>query len=195
MDVLNYLSMKYSSDIAVNPAARSIFGVAGKHSLGHGDQLYIDYVLSRRPQWWNFVELGTGSGLTTLLLAICANLRKGRLVTFDIKEPIRLFMECWPQCAYHVVLDVLDAKNRDFVSRRVSQADTFLFCDNGKKIEEVNIYAPYLLPGSGFMVHDWNHEVREKDISHTLKDHSFVPLFHKEAESLQSILRAWERVH
>jgi hypothetical protein len=46
---------------------------------------------------------------------------------------------------------------------------TVLFCDNGDKPLEVNLFAPSLQPGDLVVVHDWNTEIAASDIPETLQ--------------------------
>lgn len=187
MNIDDYLKHTYE------PMERSVFGVPGKCSTGHGDFLFLDFLLCQRPLWRNIVELGTGSGLTTLYIGMCAACRCGRLATYDKRFTTAwAWSSLWPDCVTQKIEDVLTTKSKNVVAD-IERPGTFLICDNGKKIQEANMYAPHLEEGSGFAVHDWGHEIRLSDIHEMLQREGFVPLFHEEAEAMQSKLRAWEK--
>lgn len=57
----------------------------------------------------------------------------------------------------------------------LGQAPSFLYCDDGNKPREIQVYAPVLPPGSVLGVHDWGTEISEKDVSF-LADLSFHPI-------------------
>jgi len=52
----------------------------------------------------------------------------------------------------------------------------FLFCDNGRKVDEINEFAYYLRAGDLLGVHDWGSEIHLEDVKGVLEkfeDHSF----------------------
>jgi len=147
---------------------RSLFGRRAFHAFGHGDLLFLDFVLSRH-KWKNCVELGTGSGLTTLYLAVAFGLRKGEVTTYDIRrKPLGTFHEYFPDNVTFTELDVLTEPSEKIISE-LSRPNTFAFFDNGKKRQEVAMYAKNLKPGSGFIVHDWPKEFGPEDVPAVLE--------------------------
>jgi hypothetical protein len=59
------------------------------------------------------------------------------------------------------------------IEKYMSIENTLAFIDNGDKAKEVNMYAPYLKQGSGFIVHDWGTEIFEHQIADTIQKYNF----------------------
>ncbi len=72
-----------------------------------------------------------------------------------------------------------------------SHEQIFLFCDNGNKIEEFKLYAPYLKKGDIIFVHDWNNEIKIEDIQQTINEQNLKPHLHELSEKFNSLLRGW----
>jgi hypothetical protein len=172
-------------------ATRSLFGLPGRHAFGYGDLILLEKFLSAHTQWTNFVELGTGSGLTTLYLGIAAQLRGGVVHTFDQVAPPNEIRSCWPNNIYFEQADLFAGAGRP--AEVLSSPATFAFFDNGDKAREINLYAPMLAGGCGFVVHDWGIELAMSDIESTIVECGFVPVLHAEAAALESTCRAWIR--
>lgn len=75
----------------------------------------------------------------------------------------------------------------------VSQPETVVVFDNGKKAQEVRMYAPLLVAGAGFFVHDWPDEISLHDIRSVVTEHGFVPLYQMFAQQLVSHLRFFQK--
>jgi len=184
-DLMTYLNLHGSE-------TRTIFGTWNT-GLGRGDFLYLDYVLHEHPVP-NFLELGSMHGLTTCYLGVVAALRRGWVITYDIQDlippHIRLVMnmlEIEP-----LLGDILEdtasiGEVRMFIKN--SAKGLCLFCDNGNKEKEVELYAPYLKQGDVLLVHDWGTEVHAENIAPYLV--GYTPVAHDVAEAMQSHLRAW----
>ena len=82
------------------------------------------------------------------------------------------------------VEDVVDQKNEELASiLRDANRPKLLYCDNGNKKVEVELYSKYLYKGDVLGVHDWGTEIFPEDvapyISH-FSTHPFNSLLHKE---------------
>lgn len=186
MNVEEYLKLRD------DPNSRSVFGVPRGLSAGHGDLLLLDLVLCQHPQWVNLVELGTGSGLTSLYIGISAKLRGGTLHTYDHGNPAPQFKRAWPDCISYHQQDLLSDPAGD-VAENIKQAGLVIF-DNGDKVKEMQMYLEFLQPGCGFLVHDWGQEVRPGDMPPLVERHNLQPFLHEEAVALQSKFRGWVHV-
>jgi len=173
------------------PETRTLFGVRGAHSIGYGDLLFLEHVLSSIP-WRRIVELGTGSGLTTLYLGVAAELRGAEMFTFDIKRPGQQFMLAWPSCVRFAEADLMNGPPR--VQNALGLYETLAIFDNGNKPNEVKYYVPYLGDKGAFLVHDWGSEITMDDVEPVAHDHNFEPFAHDVAEMLCSKYRAWRKI-
>lgn len=185
-DFVKYLNLHGSQ-------VRSVFGTWNT-GLGRGDFLYLDYVLLNNPVPCNFLELGTGHGLSTCYLGVVAALRHGWVVTYDIQDlipphirSVMNMLEIEP-----LLGDILENTEsiggvRMFIKN--SEKGLCLFCDNGNKEKEIELYAPYLKQGDVLLVHDWGTEVHAENIAPYLV--GYMPVAHEVAEAMQSHLRAW----
>ncbi len=150
----------------------SVLGMYGQQ-LSRGDMLFIEYVLGNNQQYKNIVELGTASGLTSLYLGTAMKLRNGTLTTFDIKDNrTDEVKKAWLNNMNQTIEDILNVHSV-MVGFNLQMNNTLAFIDNGDKVKEVNRYAKYLKVGSGFIVHDWETEVFEEQITKTLTDYNF----------------------
>lgn len=104
------------------------------------------------------VELGTDEGGFSGWLADLIAPWGGRVYTFDILRKFRdTFLADFPNLAF-TQADVL-AGCHPLVSALVAEPRVFLYCDNGDKKKEVELYAPLLREGSLLGVHDYNTEI------------------------------------
>lgn len=172
--------------------SRSLFGKLAANSFGHGDLLFLDFVLCKHPEWKHCIELGTGSGLTTLYLGMCFQLRGGTVWTYDNrKQRGRMFHEHFGENVIFEETDVLSEPLPQIVGQ-VSHPDRFVLFDNGCKREEVAMYAEHLKPGAGFIVHDWPREFGPEDLPAILAM-GFEEKYTAKAEMLQSCCRCFVR--
>ena len=107
------------------------------------------------------VELGTMfGGLTTALYDSAPG---AVIATFDC-DPSR------PHCKfvelvnsnkniYYKRLDLLSGASGEVTKYIGKPGRTFLYCDNGEKLDEMLLYAPYLKAGDMLGVHDWGIEI------------------------------------
>jgi hypothetical protein len=63
------------------------------------------------------------------------------------------------------ISDVFEDTTRDGVMGWMRErGPTIIYCDNGQKNEELEIYAPICRPGDYIFAHDWQSEVFEADV-------------------------------
>lgn len=157
---------------------RNVFlGRANWHSMA---EIYFMDRLLHRNKFTRIIELGAMSGGMTLIFGIHA-LRMGADVkTFDIRnEPKDAvwnnLLKVLP-VTYHK-LDVFGDEAHELIKDYMSKGRTLLYCDNGKKIDEFNMYAPYLKPNDVVMTHDRPGEIRLSDIEETVVKYGLKPLY------------------
>jgi len=71
---------------------------------------------------------------------------------------------------------------------------TLLYCDNGDKIKEFDLYADGLKPGDIIGCHDWGTEIDAKDIADIITDDKFVPVEHDLFQKEMWLARFWQKI-
>lgn len=187
----DYLSLVVDDKFNVG----SVFGMFG-NQLSRGDMLFIEYVLGNNQQYTNVVELGTAAGITSLYLGIAMRLRGGGFNSFDIKDYkngyVDLVWSDMENIVFQYEEDILQSVSKN-VSLLMSMVNTLAFIDNGDKAKEVNMYAPYLQVGSGFIVHDWNTEIFEHQIAETIRECNFKRQYEDIGDMLHCNCSYWVR--
>lgn len=59
---------------------------------------------------------------------------------------------------------------------------TIVFCDNGNKVKEFKTFVRYLKIGDIIAVHDWNQEIRPRDIRYSCQKYNLKEIFLRESE-------------
>lgn len=187
-DLMQYLNLWGDNEL------RTVFGT-WETALSRGDFLYLDYVLYNHQHLTSVMELGTLHGITTIYLGVAMALRSGSVISYDIQEfkpaKVHNVVKHLPIKFPHA--DVLnDPLTTEIIRALISNVHTLLFCDNGNKEREVELYAPYLGQGSVLLVHDCWTEVKPENIQPHLA--GFEPYQHEVAEAMSSHLRAWRKL-
>lgn len=187
-DLMSYLNLHNGTGV------RTMFG-DWRTGMGRGDTLYIDYVLSQYTHLTDVVELGTMCGLTTCYLGVATALRGGRVYSYDIVDlvppEVRKAASGLP-IEYRIGSCLNPGVASEEIKSLVNNGHTLLFCDNGNKEREIEIYASYVGSGSVLIAHDWGTEVFEQNIAPFLR--GFETVDHDVAEKMSSHLRAWRRL-
>jgi hypothetical protein len=141
------------------------------------------------------IEFGTGRGGLTALFGIYGWFGGAKIHSLDIKEPL----SCIPAFSalgieFHLV-DIFSEYAQEKISSWINNnGKVLLFCDNGKKKKEFNVFAPMLKVGDIIMAHDyaetkevfieqiagthWGcHEIQYSDIEQTVKNCGLVQLY------------------
>jgi cephalosporin hydroxylase len=175
------------------------------------DQVLIQHVLREmRPR--RALELGTAGGGFTALLAETLGEWKGWVTTFDkFPEPgIRDRLLAQYQNLIVEDEDVLVDGGAPLIRAELEQAipfaadptrtPIFLYCDNGHKQRELELYAPLMGPRALLGIHDYGTEVDPAWVEPFLKNLDFEPHRHAEFLALahprdypDSLTRFWIR--
>jgi hypothetical protein len=75
---------------------------------------------------------------------------------------------------FHIENILLDP-NQNLIGLLSRPEKKFLYCDNGNKMKEINMYAQYLNPGDFLGVHDWGTEVFIEGIQETVDKENLKP--------------------
>ncbi len=163
------------------------------------DYFLWEHLLNDTAELKAILEFGTAYGGFALYLKIQSDLRGIEFHTFDHQDcDLVPFEEMWdhpvkrmgvaPQIRPHMkIIDLLDHPQLEvlelIVDRRIA-----LFCDNGNKIREVELYAPAMFPGSLLIVHDWGTEIGPENIPSY-----FSPLYEDLCDEIGSLSRVFRK--
>lgn len=120
------------------------------------DLLLWEELLNVHTELRSIVELGTGEGGFSRFLKLQADSRGLSFSTFDHVHMPTHNLDGF-QC-----VDIFE--NPQPVLNALLNTPTVLFCDNGDKPKEVEVFGSQLRVGDLLVVHDWNLEVRSSDI-------------------------------
>lgn len=143
------------------------------------------------------VELGTDEGGFAAFLANLVGKWDGRVVTFDIKPKFKPSLLSEFKNLRYVQADILGTgpltgppgrpcvPNPE-IAALVAEPGVFLYCDNGHKQSEVEIYAPLLQVGSILGVHDYNTEISSGWVEPFVAALGYEPEGHARMEALRN---------
>ena len=182
----------------VKSASRGVFGVQFyEQSFGHGDRIFLDFILSSKPQYSSFVEFGTFKGLTSLYLGMSSKLRRNakKFRTFDIKDFRQPhIVTAWMDNMEFTIANLEQIPLNQEAVKSVLDAD-FLFVDGGNKHVEAVLYAGLMKVGSGIFIHDYQYENEDFDAPTKkfleLEEMGFSPYYEAAALLFNSCGRFW----
>lgn len=121
------------------------------------------------------IELGTSWGGVTLILHEC-NLN-AELHSYDIECPRKPNKNMFNKNVHFHLKDIITDQLEELTMLCKAKERKVLYCDNGNKIKEIQMYAPFLNSGDLLGVHDWGKEIEYKDVIDVLND--FEPVEHE----------------
>lgn len=145
------------------------------------DLFFINCILQyEKPKFDLIVEFGAGIGASTLFLALSS--QGTTLHTFDkrpeSKNPIYQKIKQVLPITHHqedLFSEVVEKK----IKKLLRSGKVLLYCDNGDKTREFNIYSKYLQRGDVIMAHDARVEIKMEDIEETAFKNGLTP-YHQE---------------
>ena len=144
----------------------------------HSNTMYThtDTILEVNPQIKRFVELGTGGGAMSVILALHAVQRGHHLLTFDkqIRGHLPKVDAVFKSLGVDFVMED-HFKNQRRIQEFMDDKPTFFFCDGGDKKSEVKMFAPLLPSGSIIAVHDYGDEILPEDMPDLME--GYEPVF------------------
>ena len=176
-------------------AARSTFGQPyGQSAFGHGDKMFVEFIMQRHSSFKRMVEFGTWTGITTMYFGMTAALRSGTLTSFDIADQRTVEVKkSWLNSSSFILADLEDPKNINAkAANAVKQAD-FLFNDGWNKDVESALYAKYLKVGAGLLEHDFSYDHERKQAGYFLEQLGFEAKYESIAKHFNSCARFWIR--
>lgn len=146
-----------------------------------------------------FIDIGTWKGNLSFYFYLYCLAREADFYTYDVKNR-------WAQFLYKLKTEMgfdkhfyqLDVfQNIEEIGKLISQnGQTILFCDNGNKPREFNVFARFLKIGDIITVHDWNKEVFPENVKKPCEEYKLKEVFVKESdeEGLTRIFKKYEQV-
>ena len=170
----------------------------GHHCQHRSDDFPIIRYLVRDVAPNLVVELGTDRGGFAAMLAAHVRAWGGRVITFDIERKFApsLLTE-YPNIEF-VEADIL-AQPHPYLVDVLGEDCVFLYCDNGNKQREVQMYANYLRRNSLLGVHDYNIEIKAEWVEPYVAALGFIRHGHARFETLRNewypepMTRLWRR--
>ena len=155
---------------------KTFLGVRQQHCYG----LYaaIDKVLLRNPKIERFVEIGTGGGALSVVLALHAVQRSSYLLTFDTQrrghrhKVDRVFDSL--QVESHL-LDCFSDEAREHIDWHLAGLPSFFFCDGGDRARELSEFGAILAPQSIIAVHDYPIELTNDQADKIARELALTP--------------------
>jgi len=165
-------------------------------------QLWVDLVLwekflNEHPVKYLF-EIGTYKGGMSLFLAAQCLQRGIVFGTTDITRQPELESRLSQRLdlpRYFYEGDVFDLKKNNFLPKLLERGDChpmLLYCDGGDKISEMRTFAPKLKPGDFVVMHDWEWEVKPKDVE--IVERMLERVWFDECAEMKSMTRIWRKV-
>ena len=169
------------------------------HHCQHRSDDFADIaaiIAPHKPQ--TVVELGSDEGGFSAWLADLVAPWGGVVYTFDIADKLKLGLtHDFPNLRF-ALADVLRAIHPT-VAGLVSRPSVLLYCDNGNKQREVELYAPLLQAGSLLGVHDYGTEIKAEWVEPHVAALGYTPDGHERMEALRNewypepLTRLWLR--
>jgi len=159
---------KSSLDKLINfSSSTTLFGIKFVHSVAAlyvFDQLFDNFAFDQ------VLEFGTLEGGLTAFLWLECRIRGKRFLTVDQVDQRRFY-----DSPFYLGDLLEDFRTYNDLCDYISQARTFLYCDNGDKFREIKRFAPALINGSILGTHDIGVEVTLKQLKF-LRGLNFRPI-------------------
>lgn len=142
-------------------------------------------IAPHRPQ--RVIELGTDEGGFSGWLADLVSPWDGFVHTFDIKPKFKpRLLDDFDNLDFHEA-NVLSDTNK-LVAKLIQEGDerVLLYCDNGDKQREVELYAPLLKVGDLLATHDYNTEIMASWVEPFVSYLGFEKEGHERMEALRN---------
>lgn len=153
----------------------------------HGGRLYyyFSYLFLDHPHIESIIELGTALGAMSLYLGLWGARKSIHVHTFDQDDFVfKKEHNVDDICAVNVFnkldinmhrISIFTDEGQEEVKQLLKGKPVFLFCDNGDKPREFNLFVPHLEPGSVVSVHDWPGEIGNRHVADLVKKRGLIP--------------------
>jgi cephalosporin hydroxylase len=141
------------------------------------------------------IELGTSNGTLALYFYLFCINRGADFYTFDIAKDYQS-SSVKRLVTFDRVFKSHDVLNDTghITSLIQEKGITIVFCDNGDKPRELEIYGAVMKTGDYIAVHDWNHEVRYRQIKSLLRRHHLAMVHEDLCKKASSHIRIFQRI-
>jgi cephalosporin hydroxylase len=136
------------------------------------------------------IELGTSWGGVTLILHEC-NI-EAELHSYDIECPRKPNRNLFNNNVNFHLKDILSSPLKEIIDLCSDKRRKILYCDNGNKIKEVQMYGSKLNIGDIMGIHDWDKEISYDDVKDILID--FEPMEHELFEKNEWSTRFFKKI-
>lgn len=143
------------------------------------------------------IELGTGSGLLSIYLATWARMNGARLITYDHEPVADDVLHVLQDLSVTVrTADILNGESDGEIRQSLHSEDrVLLYCDNGRKMQELATFAPLLKRNDILGCHDYRTEVQPNVIGPILEALGYVELVDTQLMAdLYTLQMFWERL-
>ena len=146
---------------------------------------YFSYIFLDHPHIARIIELGTSMGAMSLYLGLWGARKSIPVHTFDQDDFVfkkeHNVDDIGAKSAFEKLGIIMHRRNifadkgQAVVKKLLKGKPVFLFCDNGDKAREFNLFVPHLEPGSVVSVHDWPGEIGPRHVSALVEERGLVP--------------------
>lgn len=153
----------------------------------HGGRLYyyFSHLFLDYPHVGCIIELGTALGAMSMYLGLWGARKRIPVHTFDQDDFVFKPEHNVDDICAGAVFDKLNIhmhrmsiftdEGQAEVKQLLKGKPVFLFCDNGNKPKEFNLFVPHLESGSVVSVHDWPGEIGPDNVSKLVEERGLIP--------------------
>jgi len=138
--------------------------------MQHNYWLYfiIDDVIMHNQQIKAIIEIGTGYGAITIVLALWALKMEIPIYSIDLNDTLNDGALLHKLRVQYKTMDEFNSNTREEIIKWASVGPVYLYCDGANKAWEFNTFVPLLTSGSVISVHDWGNECTYPMIQETM---------------------------
>lgn len=158
------------------------------------EKLFLKYNFKR------IVEFGTWRGALSLYFLLYCLGEKAEFVTYDTKKFNSYFDNNKKDILHEVLSFGKHFRQKDIFEHEEEiksiiqkEGRTIIYCDNGDKIREFNMFVPHLKKDDIIGVHDWNKEIQLDDIKETIKKNGLKMILEKDCIKYDKKVRFFKK--
>lgn len=153
-----------------------------------------ELVLEHQP-FKRFIDIGTWKGNLSLFFYLYCRARDAEFYTYDVRN--RWGEQLWKfktELGFDKRFFQWDVfQHIEEIGALISQpGQTILFCDDGNKPREFNVFSKFLKAGDVIAVHDWNKEVFLENVKSPCEKYNLKEIFVKESDE-EGLTRVFQK--